>query len=851
MKRVILTLLITATFMGAAKGDSWIRINQLGYLPASVKVAVYISQEPGAEKSFTVYDALTDRPVFRAAAEISDGASWGMAAAARLDFSGLTLPGGYYIGYGRTKSETFRIGGNVYDGSADFILNYIRQQRCGYNPFLADSCHQHDGMIVDHPTLSGTPIDVRGGYHDASDHLRYTATTANSVYQMMFAYLKSPEIFGDTHDAAGAAGSNGIPDILDEVKWGLEWLLKMNPDSGVMFNQVADDRDHKGFRLPNLDSAGYGLGPYRPVYFVTGKPQGLSEFKNRTEGVASTAGKFASVFAMGARTFAKSDPELAEKMASRAVDAFEFAHTDPGATQTACNVSPYFYEEDNYVDDMELAAWELWTLTGDRYYLEQADYWGTLEPYTPWIEIDTARHYQFYPFVNLGHAGLGLSGSEYSAKYLDFMRRGLEIINSRKRDDVFRVRIPFVWCSNNYVAAALTQCRLYREATGDTRFDYMEAAMRDWLFGCNPWGTSMICGLPAGGDYPLYPHSAVTVFLGKTTTGGLVDGPISKAIHENLKGLSLLRPDPYAAFQGGRTVYHDDIGDYSTNEPTLDGTASLSYYLSTLEKEGRTWKSDQAIVEKEGSAGKSDQAPVEKEGKAWKSDQVKDIRDSQGAIIRRGAGQKNIYLVFSADEYGEGLDHILGVLDEKHARGSFFLTGNFLRNPEFKSRVKQMISGGHYVGPHSDSHLLYVPWENRDTLLVTKQQFNDDMKRNLAALRKAGLKNGETRWFLAPYEWYNSAISRWSEEMGMKLVNFTPGTGTNADYTTPDMAGYRSSDFLIQRLAAYEESTPGGLDGAIILIHPGTAPERTDKLWSRLGEIIDYYSAKGYTFNRL
>ena len=86
--------------------------------------------------------------------------------------------------------------------------------------------------------------------------------------------------------------------------------------------------------------------------------------------------------------------------------------------------------------------------------------------------------------------------------------------------------------------------------------------------------------------------------------------------------------------------------------------------------------------------------------------------------------------------------------------------------------------------------------------------------------------------------------------MGMTLVNFTPGTGTNADYTTPEMAGYRSSDQLIQRLAAFEESAPGGLNGAIILIHPGTAPERTDKLWSRLEEIITFYSDKGYTFSR-
>ena len=805
-----------------AEADSWIRINQLGYLPQSVKVAVYISQEPGAKPTFTVCDALTGKRVFTGKASLYDGSAWGMSAAARLDFSALTSPGGYYIRYGNTISETFRIGHGVYDGTADFILNYIRQQRCGYNPFLADSCHAHDGVIVDHPALTGTVIDVRGGYHDASDHLRYTATTSTSVYQMMFAWERSPEIYGDSHDAAGMPGGNGIPDILDEAKWGLEWLLKMNPDSGMMFNQVADDRDHRGFRLPNLDRADYGLGPYRPVYFVTGKPQGLARFKNRTEGVASTAGKFASVFAMGARIFAGSDPSFAALMKSRAADALEYARTDPGATQTACNVSPYFYEEDNYVDDMQLAAWELWSLTGDQELLAEADYWGTLEPFTPWIEKDTARHYQFYPFVNLGHARLAMSDTQYSQKYIDFMRKGLDLINARDQHDVFQVKIPFVWCSNNYVAAALTQCRLYREITGDGRFDHMEAAMRDWLFGCNPWGTSMICGLPAGGDYPLYPHSAVTVYLGQTTTGGLVDGPVYRGIYESRKGITLLNPDPYAAFQNGPVVYHDDIGDYSTNEPTLDGTASLSYYLSTLEKEGR-------------------------QGRDLASG---DIRDDHGALIRKSSGEKAIYLLFSADEYGEGFDHILNVLDRKKIKGSFFLTGKFLRNKQFASVTKRLLSGGHYLGPHSDGHLLYIPWENRDTLLVTKDQFNQDMRKNIIELGRAGVRE-KPRWFLAPYEWYNSAISRWSEELGLTLVNITPGTGTGADYTTPGMANYRSSEFLIERLAAFEESSPMGLNGALLLIHPGTDPAREDKLYLKLEELIEYYQEKGYTFKKL
>lgn len=806
-----------------AGAQSWVRINQLGYLPNSVKVAIYISQNPGGGPDFTVCEALTDKVVFKGKAALYDGAVWGMASAARLDFSGLTTPGGYYISYEDTRSETFRIDAGVYDGTADYILKYIRAQRCGYNPFLADSCHAHDGIIVDHPTLSGTPIDVRGGYHDASDHLRYTATTATSVYQMMFAYNRSPEVYGDGYDAAGARGSNGIPDIIDEVRWGLEWLLKMNPDSGVMYNQVADDRDHRGFRLPNLDKADYGLGLYRPVYFVTGKPQGLAAFKNRTEGVASTAGKFASVFAMGAKVFAESDPSFASAMAARAADAFEFALTDPGATQTACNVSPYFYEEDNYVDDMELAAWELYTLTGDKNFLVQADYWGILEPYTPWIEKDTARHYQFYPFVNLGHANIAMSSTEYSQRYLDFMRKGLDIIDRRDPNDVFQVKIPFVWCSNNYVSAVLTQCRLFHEATGDGRFLYMEAALRDWLFGCNPWGTSMICGFPAGGDYPLYPHSAVTVYLGETTWGGLIDGPVYKGIYENLKGLSLLRPDPYAAFQNGNVVYHDDIGDYSTNEPTLDGTAGLSYYFSTLEKEGKKI---------------SERSP---------DDEI----DSHGALVRKGSDEKTIYLIFSADEFGEGFDHILNTLDDHEIKGSFFLTGNFLRNKKYSAVIKRIITGRHYLGPHSDRHLLYIPWENRDTLLVTKAQFNADLKKNFRELSSAGLKKQRPTYFLAPYEWYNSAISRWTAETGLTLVNLTPGTGTGADYTTPGMSNYKTSEELIRRLYNFEADSPQGLNGALILIHPGTDPERTDKLYLRLGEIIEYFTKKGYSFNKL
>ncbi|MBG0859468.1 MAG: glycoside hydrolase family 9 protein, partial [Bacteroidales bacterium] len=634
-------LLVISLLVFPAAGQSWIRTNQLGYLPVSDKTAVFISAESVTLKNFTVCDAITDEVIYKGKPAMYTGTEWGMKSAARLDFSAVGKPGGYYIAANGIRSDCFRISADVYKGTADFLLRYMRQQRCGYNPYYADSCHTHDGFIVDHPFRSGELIDAKGGWHDATDYLQYVTTSANAVYQMLTAYMRNQGVFGDYYNASGDKGSNGIPDILDEARWGIDWLIKMNPDSGEMYNQIADDRDHRGFRLPTNDKATYGNGLYRPVYFVTGKSQGLASYKNRTTGVSSTAGKYVSAFALGSQIFKKYDPALSALLTGKAGDAWEYALTDLGNTQTACNVSPYFYEEDNFADDLELAAWEMYRLTGDSAFLVQADYWGMLEPVSPWIEKDTARHYQFYPFVNLGHAGLGQSNTIYSDKYLAFMRKGLRLMEERRKNDPFLVRVPFIWCSNNYVTAALTQHRMYTEASGDRQFRYTEAALRDWLFGCNPWGTSMICGLPAGGDYPLYPHASLTYLTGKIPEGGLVDGPVFARIFNGLIGIGLLRPDPYKPFQNGKVVYHDDIGDYSTNEPTMDGTADLTIYLSALENDGLKQAGDPSGM----------------------------ISDEQGALIRKDITRKEIYLVFSADEYGEGADHILDVLSEHGAGG--------------------------------------------------------------------------------------------------------------------------------------------------------------------------------------
>ncbi len=822
MIRIIVFGIILLLSSKVTYGSSWIRINQLGYLPQSVKVAVIISDEPMESGKFQLIEAGSDKVVFESLSVSYDGAKWGMKSAARLNFSGFSKEGRYYMKMGPAQSPEFAISPDVYKGTADYTLNYMRQQRCGYNPYLKDSCHTHDGFIVDHPTKSGRIIDVKGGWHDASDYLQYVTTSANAVYQMLFAYSQNLEIFGDQYNTSGLPGADGTPDILNEIRWGLEWLMKMNPDSGEMYNQIADDRDHVGLRLPTNDPASYGNGSYRPVYFVTGKVQGLSKYKNRSTGVSSTAGKFSSAFALAARVLQKTDPDLSKRLAIKANEAYKFGLTDLGVSQTTSVVSPYFYEEDNFVDDLELAAIELFKLTGDDYFEKQAAYWGQLEQVTPWMELGRARHYQYYPFVNMGHANQANMKISASKTFSGFMHDGLKVIYQRGKSDPFLNGIPYLWCSNNLTVGAIIQAKLYFEATSDSTYIEMEAALRDWLFGCNPWGTSMICGLPAKGDYPQIPHSSLTFLKGEPTWGGLVDGPVYKTIYNGLIGIKLMKEDSYLPFQNGIAVYHDDMGDYSSNEPTMDGTASLTYYLSSLEKEG-----------------------------IHQVKMAKSEKDVTGSIVRMNTDLKTVYLIFSADEFGEGAEKILDVLAKKKINGSFFLTGNFLRNPKFENAIQRMVVGNHYVGPHSDRHLLYVPWEKRDSLLVTRKQFDDDLTANLKELNKFGVAPDVVKYYLPPYEWCNRAIVGWTADQKMQMINFTPGVGTNADYTTPELKNYRSSKQLMDRLMQFESTNPNHLNGVIVLVHLGTHPGRKDKFYDSLNQIIETLSKKGYLFDTL
>jgi len=433
---------------------------------------------------------------------------------------------------------------------------------------------------------------------------------------------------------------------------------------------------------------------------------------------------------------------------------------------------------------------------------------------------DTARHYQWYPFHNFGHYELAKkTAAKSKAELISYYREGIDKVWRKAKTNGFFRGVPFIWCSNNLTTSFAIQCYLYRKLSGDQQYAELEQACFDWLFGCNPWGQSMVYGLPGGGNTPLHPHSAFNFLHQYPLNGALADGPVYGSIYKSLKGIKLFLPDKYADFQSDLVVYHDDAGDYSTNEPTMDGSASLIYLMAAKENE----------------AGQQKQP-------------VKEL----GAIIRGDRTVKKIALVFIGDEFADGGAFIAKTLKRQNIHGSFFLTGNFYRNKNFKPVIAQLKAGGNYLGVHSDKHLLYCDWQKRDSLLVTHQQFTTDLQNAYHELKRLNITRSQARYFLPPYEWYNASIANWTNKMGLQLVNYTPGTHSTADYTYPEMGSrYLDSESIYQSIISYEQASVNGLNGFILLVHIGTDPRRKDKFYFYLPKLITELKTRGYSFVKI
>lgn len=515
-----------------ARGEAWLRVNQIGYLADDPKIAVLSSDEPMAGE-------------FRVgpfAADIGeDQGAWGpFAHNYRLDFSDLRQAGRYQITAVDVKSSEFAIGENAYDGVAEKLLQFMQLQRCGDNPVTGEKCHQQDGF----DTTTGDTVDVTGGWHDAGDRLKHMITTSYCVAALFL------------------AGAD------DEARHGAALLKRIHPSKDIIYVQIGDDRDHlPPSTLWHDDQSDYGRGPGGPraAWRATGAPEG-PKYKNASTGAANLAGRSAAAMTLAG------DLETAKSM-------YDLAKAKPGVAMSVPVRAPYYYGEISYFDDLEWAATELFLATKDPAYLDEAIRFADQAGGNAWMGEDRHGHYEYFPYVNLAHWRLWPHvGDEVKARLAEYYREGLERILSRAQKNPYRLGTPLVWCSTNDVVALATQAALYEQMTGDTRYRELGTEARDWIFGRNPWGVSMVIGVPEHGRASSKPHHLFYKLKNHLPVGGLVDGPVYKDINDSLK-FDSFDDDDLARFQSDVGVYHDLYADFSTNEPIIDGTVSLLLLL--------------------------------------------------------------------------------------------------------------------------------------------------------------------------------------------------------------------------------------------------------------------------------
>lgn len=569
--RFLWALSLLSASAAAGRGDAgpWLRVNQVGYLPDDPKIAILSSATP-LRGEFSVGD-------FRADIGLDLGA-WGpFAHNYRLDFSGVRGPGRYRVQFGDVRSPEFAIGPDAYGDVPGKLLDFLRLQRCGENPVTGEKCHQADGI----DTVTGQRVDVRGGWHDAGDRLKHMITTTYCVAALLLA------------DRFAAAKQEGL--------YGADLVRRLHPDPDTIYVQIGDDRDH----LPpntlwhdDQSDYGWGKGGPRPAWRATGKPEG-PKYKNESTGLANLAGRAAAAMALAG------DIETARSM-------YKLAVANPGVAMSVPVRAPYYYGESSYHDDLAWAAAELYFATGEQEYLEQAIQAADAAGVSPWMGKDRHGHYEFFPYVYLGQwrlhqalsqllarsdVGTSADSQQAGQQRLDpetiaaarerlagYYRTGLERVRERAVTNPYRLGTPLVWCSTNDVIAFATQAQLYEQMTGDKQFRTLAAEARDWIFGRNPWGVSMVIGVPrndpaTGGRSSSRPHHLFYKLIEHLPVGGLVDGPVYKDINDSLK-FDDWGVDEFARFQseqGG--VYHDAFADFSTNEPIIDGTASLLLLL--------------------------------------------------------------------------------------------------------------------------------------------------------------------------------------------------------------------------------------------------------------------------------
>lgn len=352
-----------------------IKTDQFGYRTGAEKIAVITQANQGfnAPENYTphstlqIIDASTKESVLELPIQAwSNGAVHNQSGDKVwwLDFTELETPGFYYIQDvpNGKFSSIFRIGGDVYNELLEQAVRMFYYQRCGVAKEAAyageawqdAACHIHSGQdlacrAVNNKNNPATELDLSGGWHDAGDFNKYVTFTYSTLHNLLFAYENNPGAFFDNYNIPESG--NGIPDIVDEIKYELDWLLKMQLTDGSVLSKVSVTQ-HQGASPVSDDKANRYFAP----------------------ATISATRSFASVTAHAYRVFSQfpSLAEYANTLLTSAEDAWQYIQDNPGYSSYDnsgfSSANPERTEYDQKAQELT-AAYFLYEATGENTYL--------------------------------------------------------------------------------------------------------------------------------------------------------------------------------------------------------------------------------------------------------------------------------------------------------------------------------------------------------------------------------------------------------------------------------------------------------------------------------------------------
>jgi len=539
-------------------------VNQVGYRPDDPKLAVVRT----AAETYEVVDADSGEAV--ASGDLSDPTEDPNSGdtVRHAEFSGLSESGTYRlsVGDGAADSYEFAVGTDVWGRTlAELGRRYtLRRANVAIDDPVTglswDVGYPQDAEAVmyfgDDYHDEGDTVDMTGGWYDAGDYGKYVTPGAITAAQLLLAYEQYPDTFSEGQFAIPESlrqdDTAGMPDLLAEVKYKLEWLAKMQRPDGAAYHKVS------GENWPGMSTAPDEDDQTRYVY-------GLSTYGT---------GMLAGTFAMAARIYREFDPDFADRMLDRAKNAFGYltVHDPIFRQDEGQNSGSGGYRKDNDRTERFWAGAELLKTTGDERYQAYLDQQvsGMFEAESSsvsWANSLLLGHWAYYT--------ADAATEERRSQVADSITGAADDLVEHIQSEGYRVSLrsdEYVWASAKIAVAK--GCLLLLANEVDPSEEYVAHALDQihYVLGRTPTAYSYVTG--SGEQAPQNPHSRTVGSTGINVPGNVVGGPNASGDDPVLSDY-IASEDPAPA-----KSYVDRTGSYASNEPAIDYAAPVVFALA-------------------------------------------------------------------------------------------------------------------------------------------------------------------------------------------------------------------------------------------------------------------------------